>query len=105
MALDRSGSIRQVRPLIGPAGTVHSLARLVSTVTPASASMAMVISICGMLGSFPPVWRTVIPLLNRAPASSKPETNWEDPEASISTVPPVGVPTPSMMKGRASPCT
>lgn len=43
---------------------------------------------CGIEGRVPPVWVMVTPSSKRAAARSSPETNWEEPEASISTVPP-----------------
>ena len=56
-----------------------------------------------MLGSVSPIWRTVIPWANRGAASNKPETNWDDAEASISTMPPMGEPLPETLNGRLSP--
>lgn len=99
MALDRSGSMRQVWPRISPGWTVHWLG-VTSTWMPTSRSMATVISMWGMLGSLPPMCRTVTPLVKRGAERSRPETNWEDADASISTTPPSGMPSEVTVKGR-----
>ena len=78
VALERSGSMAQLRAVIGPGSTVQEVpSGLAVAVTPASRSMCSVMSMCGVDGTFSPVWRTVRPSAKRAPASSSPETNWE----------------------------
>ena len=62
VAFDRSGSITQSRAVIGPGSTRQVLASESSTSTPASRSMATVISMCGSEGTGFPSWCTVIPL-------------------------------------------
>src|SRR5271169_3743434 len=46
-----------------------------------------------------------MPSVNDAPASSRPETNCDDAEASISTAPPATDPAPRTRNGRPSPST
>ncbi len=87
-ALERSGSMLQCRAAIGPGGTCHRLGCVSSTSTPAWRSIATVIATCGAEGTDLPVCTTVRPLVNAAPDSSRPETNCDDADASISTVPP-----------------
>ena len=50
-----------------------------------------------------PVWTTVSPSVNVAPDSSSPETNCDEADASISTVPPATEPVPCTRNGSASP--
>src|ERR1700722_10895356 len=76
-----------------------------STSTPAWRSMATVIAMCGADGSAWPTCCTVRPSVNDAPASSSPETNCDDAEASISTAPPATDPAPRTWNGRPSPST
>ena len=59
-----------------------------STSTPASESIADVIAMCGADGRDVPVCTRVSPSVNAAPDSSSPETNWDDAEASMRTMPP-----------------
>ena len=87
-ALDRSGSITQCRAAIGPGETCQRLGCVSSTSTPASRSIATVIATCGADGTDSPVCTMVRPSVNEAPDSSSPETNCDDADASISTVPP-----------------
>ena len=104
VALDRSGSMVHSRPAIGPGCTVHVFSPE-STRTPACRSMPTVISTCGMEGRGAPLWVTVMPCAKRAPASKSPETNCDDPEASMVTSPPSGAPCEHTLKGRLSPST
>ena len=80
---------------MGPGWTVHvglpvASSVPVSTTTPAWASMSIVMSMWGLLGTDSPVWTMRTPSAKRAPTSSSPETNWLEPEASMRTSPPVG---------------
>ena len=56
--------------------------------------MATVISTWGSEGTGLPSCRRSSPCSNRAPASSSPETNCEDADASMTTRPPRTVPVP-----------
>ena len=58
---------------------------------------------CGIDGSDPPRCVTVTPRSNRAADSSSPETNCEDPDASMVTSPPRSAPVPRRVNGSASP--
>ena len=102
-ALERSGSMRWSQGLTGPGATAHRFASESSTSTPCSRSIATVISMCGRDGTGLPSWRTSTPASYRAPASSRAETNCEDADASITTVPPGTDPVPRTVKGRPSP--
>ena len=102
-ALDRSGSMTQCRGAIGPGATRQRLASPSSTSTPASRSIDTVIAICGADGTDSPVCTIVSPSANAAPDSSRPETNCDDAEASISTTPPATDPAPRTANGRPSP--
>ncbi len=62
--------------------------------------MSTVIRMCGMEGSRGPMCRTSTPWLKRGADSSRALTNWEDEEASISTVPPSSEPVPCTVIGR-----
>ncbi len=55
---------------------------------------------CGTDGRVLPTCRSVSPRSYRAAASSRPETNWDDAEASTSTEPPPTRPVPCTVKGR-----
>ena len=87
--------------LIGPGATAQRLASESSTSTACSRSMATVMSMCGCDGTGLPSCRTSTPASYRAPASSRAETNCEDADASITTVPPGTEPVPRTVKGRA----
>ncbi len=63
-------------------------------------SIATVIAICGADGTDVPVCTTVSPSVNAAPHSSRPETNCEEAEASMCTVPPRTDPRPRTVNGR-----
>ena len=65
--------------------------------TPASRSMATVIAMCGAEGIDAPVCTTVRPSVKAAPDSSRPDTNCDDADASISTC------RPAPIRGRAPP--
>ncbi len=104
-ALDRSGSMTQRLASTRPGATRHRPAAESSTSTPASRSIDTVIAMCGADGTAPPVCTTVRPSVNAAPDSSRPDTNCEDPDASISTVPPRTDPVPRTANGRPSPST
>ena len=65
-----------------------------STSTPACRSIATVIAMCGADGTVEPVCCTVRPSVNDAPDSSRPDTNCDDADASIATVPPATDPLP-----------
>ncbi len=54
----------------------------------------MVMSMCGMLGRRSPVCRSRSPFVNRGAASSSPDTNWLEADASISSSPPSTSPVP-----------
>ena len=75
------------------------------TVTPTSASIATVISMCGMDGSGGPLCRRSSPCRMAAPDSNNPLTNWLEADASNVTVPPRSCPAPWTVKGRWSPVT
>ena len=102
-ALDRSGSMIQCRAAIGPGETRQRLAWVSSTSTPASRSIATVIATCGADGTDSPVCTMVRPSVNAAPDSSSPDTNCDEADASISTVPPATDPPPRTENGRPSP--
>src|SRR4051794_11037304 len=85
--LDKSGSMAQCRAATGPGATCHRLCWVSSTSTPASRNIATVMATCGADGTDSPVWTTVSPSANVAPVSSSPETNCDEADASISTVP------------------
>ena len=104
-ALDRSGSIRWSTGSTGPGATRHRLGSASSTSTPCSRSMATVMSRWGCDGTGLPSWSTSTPWSKRAPASSRAETNWLDPEASSTTLPPGTCPAPPTVNGRRSPST
>ena len=87
-ALERSGSMTWSTGVTGPGATAQRFASASSTSTPCSRSIATVISMCGSDGTGLPSWRTSTPASYRAPASSSAETNCEDADASITTVPP-----------------
>ena len=63
--------------------------------------MRTVIAMCGAEGTGGPSCRTSMPSSNRGAASSRPETSWEDPEASSTTVPPRTAPRPCTVNGTA----
>ena len=100
-AFERSGSMSTSAPWIGPGATIHSPTAGLCTVTPRRASVAMVISMCGRLGRRSPEWRRCRPCPKRGAASSRPETNWLDVDASMVISPPTSVPVPCTVKGRA----
>ena len=102
-ALDRSGSMVQCRAAIGPGCTRQRLACASSTSTPASRSIDTVIATCGAEGTDSPVCTMVSPSVNAAPDSISPDTNCDEAEASISTVPPATDPSPCTRNGRPSP--
>jgi hypothetical protein len=58
---------------------------------------------CGADGTDSPVWTTVSPSVNVAHVNSSPETNCDEADASISTVPPATDPLPCTRNGRPSP--
>ena len=103
VALDRSGSMLQFTGAMGPGATVQDSSPDRSTATPAERSICTVISMCGIDGSDPPRCATVTPRSNRAADSSRPETNCEDPDASMVTPPPRSAPVPRRVNGSASP--
>jgi len=49
---------------------------------------------CGADGNVEPVCRTVRPSVNDAPLSNNPDTNCEDADASMATMPPTTDPLP-----------
>ncbi|SKW41748.1 Uncharacterised protein [Mycobacteroides abscessus subsp. abscessus] len=49
------------------------------------------------------MFTAVRPALNAAPESKRPETNWEEPEASTPTSPPCTWPVPATVNGRCCP--
>src|SRR3954469_16791610 len=102
-ALDRSGSMVQCQAPIGPGATRQRLAWVSSTSTPTSRSIDTVIATWGADGTDSPVCTIVNPSVNAAPDSRRPETNCDDADASISTVPPATDPAPRTENGRASP--
>src|SRR5262249_54845681 len=104
-ALDRSGSISQSRAEIGPGSTCHGPAPGPPTRTPCARSIRTVISMCGSDGTGLPPLCTVTPWVNRAADSSRPDTNWEDADASIVTSPPGNPPRPRTVNGSVSPST
>lgn len=58
---------------------------------------------CGADGNAEPVCRTVSPSAKEAAHNSNPETNCDEAEASISTVPPGTAPVPRTRNGRPEP--
>src|SRR5699024_12730282 len=96
---ERSGSIFHVPPWMVPGWTFHQFSPS-STVIPAWRSMATVMSMCGIDGKVPPLWRTVMPCSYRGAESRSPETNWEEPEASMVSSPPAGTPEEVTVKGK-----
>ena len=78
-ALDRSGSIVTSRAATGPGATIQIPAVESSTSTPRSRRACTVIAMCGSDGTGPaPTWRRCRPLSQRAPQSSRPDTNCDD---------------------------
>ena len=65
--------------------------------------MATVIAMCGADGTDVPVCTTVRPSVKAAPDSSSPDTNCDDAEASMATVPPGTAPRPCTANGRPEP--
>src|SRR6202012_2436102 len=93
-ALDRSGSMCQCRAATGPGRTCQRLGVASSTSMPAFRIIATVLGMCGADGNGVPACCTVGPSVNEAPESSRPDTNCDDAEASISTAPPATDPVP-----------
>src|SRR4051794_22594243 len=104
-ALDRSGSMVWSTARTGPRETRQRLGSPSSTATPWARSIATVIATCGCEGIGLPSCTTSTPWSKRAPASSRAETNWLEPEASRTTRPPRTLPAPRTVKGRRSPST
>ena len=102
-APDRSGSMFQLRPDSRPGSTTQTSRVASSTAAPAACSIWTVIRRCGADGTGGPTCRTTIPRSNAAPASSSPETNWLDADASRVTSPPGTRPVPRTVNGSASP--
>src|SRR5690349_7740406 len=102
-AFDRSGSTSQCRAATGPGATTQRLGVESSTDTPAWRSIVTDIATCGADGTDSPVCTTVSPSRNVAPDSNRPETNCEDAEASMWTVPPATALSPRTWNGMASP--
>ena len=73
----------------------------VSTSAPAPRSICTVMAMCGAEGTRRPRWRTSTPLSKRGAASSRPETNCEDADASRVTAPPASDPVPRTANGMA----
>ncbi|OUD91069.1 hypothetical protein CMMCAS05_10435 [Clavibacter michiganensis subsp. michiganensis] len=86
--------MRTSRPAMGEEGTTQRPGSGLWTTTPRSASVRIVISMCGMLGSVAPVCRSRSPWANRGAASSRPETNWLEADASMAISPPGTSPVP-----------
>ena len=87
---DERRGVRQVRLHLDVEGADRARARPASvagsassTTTPTSRSASTVMTTCGVLGIGEPDVLEDEPLVKRAPASSSPETNWLDAEASI----------------------
>ncbi|CKU01735.1 Uncharacterised protein [Mycobacterium tuberculosis] len=104
-ALVRSGSMSQRRAATGPGRTCQRFGVESSMSTPACRSIAAVIAMCGADGSDEPVCWTVRPSVNDAADSSSPDTNCEDADASMATVPPASDPLPRTRNGRPVPST
>jgi hypothetical protein len=102
-APDRSGSMSQARPVNRPGSTTQTSGVPSSTAAPAARSISTVIRRCGALGTGGPQWRTTIPRSNRGAASSSPETNWLDADASMTISPPRTAPDPCTVSGRPPP--
>ncbi|PQM45667.1 hypothetical protein C1Y40_04169 [Mycobacterium talmoniae] len=102
-ALDTSASISQRRAATAPGATRHRLGTVSSTSTPACRSIVTVMAICGADGRAAPVCCTVSPSVSAAPDSSSPETNCDDADASMATVPPLTAPVPRTVNGRLVP--
>ncbi len=73
----------------------------VSTSAPAARNICTVMAMCGAEGTRRPRWRISTPLSKRGAASSRPETNCEDPDASRVTAPPASDPVPRTANGAA----
>ena len=73
----------------------------VSTSAPAPRSICTVMAMCGAEGTRRPRWRISTPLSKRGAASSRPETNCEDADASRVTAPPASDPVPRTANGMA----
>ena len=102
-ALDRSGSTTTSRAAMGPAATAQRSARLSSTSTPRSRSMATVIAMWGSEGTGGPACRISSPPASRAPTSSSALTYCDEVEASRVTVPPREVGPPGHGERQAVP--
>src|SRR6201999_4565065 len=61
------------------------------------------IAMCGADGNVGPACCTIRPSVNDAPDSSRPDTNCDDAEASMSTAPPATDPAPCTRNGNPSP--
>ena len=87
-AFERSGSMSTSTARIGPGSTFQRPGSGLATSMPRAARVAIVISMCGRLGRRSPTWRRSRPRSNRGAESSRPDTNWLDADASISSGPP-----------------
>ena len=58
-------------------------------------------AMCGAEGTRRPRWRTSTPLSKRGAASSRPDTSWEEADASRVTAPPASDPVPRTVNGTA----
>ncbi|SKV82668.1 Uncharacterised protein [Mycobacteroides abscessus subsp. abscessus] len=102
-AFDKSGSITHWCAGIGCGSIRQRPGTESSTAIPASRSIVTVMTTCGPEGSTSAVFTAVRPALNAAPESKRPETNWEEPEASTPTSPPCTWPVPATVNGRCCP--
>ena len=99
-AFDRSGSTWTSRAPTGPGvDPPHATRSASSTTTPTSRSASTVMTTCGALGIGGPTCSTTRPSSKRAAASSSPDTNWLDADASIRSVPPRTRPVPRTVNG------
>ena len=103
-ALDRSGSMCQCRAATTPGRTCQRLGvvvrrprRRLAGASPRSWRCAARTVVAG------PVCCTIRPSVNDAPDSSRPDTNCDDAEASMSTAPPATDPAPCTRNGNPSP--
>jgi hypothetical protein len=85
-----------------PGATTHTPGSGDSTTTPRAASVWIVISMCGWLGTRSPECLSTRPWSKRLAESSRPDTNWLELEASMTISPPPTRPVPCTVKGRAA---
>ena len=95
-AAGRPGRAEDGRPAGEPSPT------RADTAMPAARRTSTVMAMCGLEGTGGPTCRRSRPRSMRGAARSRAETNWEEAEASISTLPPSTEPVPWTVTGRTA---